>query len=217
MFEKLVNALKARAKPAYDPSVLNDRVAMLTEWSPLVRGGANFKTHKLVQVYQSRYEFRAGLGMKAFSAVFSLMGLFFALMAGGAGIFQKDFPIAVALFMSLFGLVFVFIGIAIYWTSSSPRVFDKEAGFYWKGRTEPNLMINPEYQNCTKLTEIHAVQLISEYVSGNKSSYTSYELNLVLKDGRRINVTDHGNYESVKRDAETIAGFLNIPVWNAAG
>jgi hypothetical protein len=155
--------------------------------------------------------------MKLFSAVFAVMGHGAASMAIGASIYQKDFPVAVGIFMSLFGLVFVAIGLGIYWFSSTPRVFDKDSGFYWKGRTDPNLMINPEYQNCTKLSDIHAVQIISEWVSGNKSSYTSYEFNLILKDGKRINAVDHGNYNAVRRDAETIASFLNIPVWDATG
>jgi hypothetical protein len=215
MFEKIINALKSRVKPPFDPAVLNDRVALLTEWTPLVRGGANFKTHKLVQVYAGRYEFRAGAGMKAFSAVFAVMGLFFASVSIGLSINQKDFPLAAGIFMSLFGLLFFFIGIGIYWFSSTPRVFDKDMGFYWKGRSDPNLMVNPEYQNCTKLSDIYAVQIISERVSGNKSSYTSYEFNLVLKDGKRINAVDHGNYDAVRQDAETIASFLNIPVWDA--
>lgn len=215
MFQKIINAIKSRVKPPFDPSVLNDPVASSTEWTPLVRGGANFKTHDLVQVYANRYEFRAGWGMKLFAAVFAVMGAGFAVIAGGAGFYQEDFPMAVAIAMSLFGFVFVIIGISVYWFSSTPRVFDKDIGYYWKGRTDPNMMINPEYRKCTKLEDIYAVQIIAEWVRGNKTSYTSYECNLVLKDGRRINTVDHGNYQAVRNDAETIASFLNIPVWDA--
>ena len=212
--ENMVNKIKERAGQKFDPSVFNDPVAGMTEWTPLVRGGANFKTHKLVQVYANRYEFKPGLGMILFSMLFTFMGVGAAFMAIGASIYQEDFPVAVGVFMAIFGLVFVSVGLGIYWTSSKPRVFDKSTGFYWRGRTDPNLMINPEYQNCTKLSDIYAVQIISEWVRGNKSSYTSYEFNLVLKDGKRINAVDHGNYKAVRQDAETIASFLDIPVWD---
>ena len=59
------------------------------------------------------------------------------------------------------------------------------------------------------------MQLVSEYCRGNKSSFYSYELNLVLANGRRINVVDHGNIESLQKDARTLAAFLDIPVWDA--
>jgi hypothetical protein len=41
----------------------------------------------------------------------------------------------------------------------------------------------------------------------------SYELNLVLKDGRRINVVDHGGADKIRTDAATLADFLGVPVW----
>ena len=62
--------------------------------------------------------------------------------------------------------------------------------------------------------EIHAIQLISEHVSGNKSSYYSYELNLVSRDGVRTNVVDHGKLDQVREDAKTLAEFLEVPVWD---
>ncbi len=52
-------------------------------------------------------------------------------------------------------------------------------------------------------------------VSGNKSSYYSYELNLVLNDGSRINVVDHGNLKRLRSDTQTLSQFLGKPVWDA--
>jgi hypothetical protein len=57
--------------------------------------------------------------------------------------------------------------------------------------------------------------LISEHCSGSKSSYTSYELNLVLEDSRRINLVDHGNRKKLIADAQIVAEFLGVPLWNA--
>ncbi len=65
------------------------------------------------------------------------------------------------------------------------------------------------------LSSIHALQLLSEFVSGSKNSYHSYELNLVLNDGSRINVVDHGNLERLRADASTLSQFLDKPVWDA--
>jgi hypothetical protein len=65
------------------------------------------------------------------------------------------------------------------------------------------------------LSSIHALQLLSEFVSGSKNSYYSYELNLVLDNGSRINVVDHGNLERLRADASTLSQFLDKPVWDA--
>ena len=43
----------------------------------------------------------------------------------------------------------------------------------------------------------------------------NYELNLVLKDGERINVVDHGNLKKIQDDANTLSNFLGKPVWDA--
>ena len=67
--------------------------------------------------------------------------------------------------------------------------------------------------------EIYAVQLISENVySEDKSGYrrvyrfTSYELNLVLKNQERINIVDHGDKEVILFDARTISNVIGIPI-----
>lgn len=216
MFNRIIEALRSRVKPSFDPAVLNDRIALMTEWTPLARGGANFKTHKLVQVYSNRFEFRTGAGMIIFAAVFAAFGLIFPGVIAFSILSGTKGSMAIMLIPAVFGLIFLLIGITVYRTASVPRVFDKDSGYYWKGRTDPNLMLNREYQNCVRLPDIHAVQIIPEWVRGNKSSYTSYELNLVLKDGKRLNVIDHGNVAALRTDAEVIAGFLQVPVWDAS-
>ncbi len=55
------------------------------------------------------------------------------------------------------------------------------------------------------LSSILALQLLSEFVSGSKSTYYSYELNLILNDGSCINVVDHGNRERLRGDASTLS------------
>ncbi len=37
-----------------------------------------------------------------------------------------------------------------------------------------------------------------------------YELNLILKDGSRLNVVDHGNRDALQGDARTLAEFLDV-------
>lgn len=73
-------------------------------------------------------------------------------------------------------------------------------------------------KNFAGLEDIHALQLLSEYCRGGKKrSYYSYELNLVLRNGRRINVMDHGDCKKLREDAQTLSEFLDKPVWDAIG
>ena len=44
--------------PVFDPSSLNDEVALKTEWAPISTATTNFGTQKLVEVSPARVEFR---------------------------------------------------------------------------------------------------------------------------------------------------------------
>jgi hypothetical protein len=99
---------------------------------------------------------------------------------------------------------------------TTPIVFDKYQGCFWKGRKVPNGVSDSQgIKYFARLDEIHALQLISEYCRGNKSSYYSYELNLILKNGNRMNVVDHGNPEKLREDTQALSRFLGKPVWDA--
>ena len=64
---------------------------------------------------------------------------------------------------------------------------------------------------------VRALQLLPELVRGDKSSYYSYELNLVLSDGTRRNVVDHGSLAKLREDAAQLSARLNLPIWDACG
>lgn len=95
-------------------------------------------------------------------------------------------------------------------------MFDKGRGSYYKGK-EPNS--DPggvhDAKNSCIISEIHALQIISERIAQKNGSYRSYELNIVKNDGKRLNVTDHGNKKRLLEDANILAQFLDIPVWDA--
>ena len=116
----------------------------------------------------------------------------------------------------LIGGVFATVGGCLLYFGTKPIVFDKVRGVFWKGRKKPGEVFDRRsLKNFTGLEVVHALQIISEYCRGSKSSYYSYELNLVLKDGKRINVVDHGSIRKLREDAEILSKFLSIPVWDA--
>jgi len=207
----------AAMQPDFDPGVLNDPLALRIDWTPLRRGGASFRTRRLVKADLKRCEFRPTAGALLFSLVFMLMGL--AVPAGFlfSALRQERAGLAAAtLFPLLIGAVFTGAGGYMFRTFTTPVVFDLRNGYFWKGRTAPMELINEADIKCAaKIEEIHAVQLISELCTSKNSSYFSYELNLVLENGTRLNIFDHGNRRLARADARELGRILDCPVWDA--
>lgn len=225
MFGKLMNKLREAAEARAGglkrciPQV-DDPLAGQIDWSPLARGGANFRTHQLVRINPSRLQFRATLGSMLFGLVFVGFGVLALLLTlGDLGRLAEGEEGAglVLLFPALFGLVFLGAGLGLMWHFRKPITFDLANGFFWKGRKDPSLALPAEQTlHATRLSDVHALQIVSEYCTGQKrSSYYSYELNLVLHDGSRVNVIDHGKADHIRDEARQIAELLKVPVWDA--
>lgn len=217
MFEKLAQELLGleSKRNTFDPSHFGDPIAIQIDWTPAKGGGANFRTHKLVKVNSNRLEFRASIGAKVFYLIFLLAGIGAITNLSPSKLPPSGFSFNMAL-VFVIGLVFVIAGSCMLYFGTAPIVFDKQKGFFWKGRKTPDKVFGKKaVKYFAELEKIHALQIISEYCSGNKSSYHSYELNLVLENGNRINVVDHGNQNKLQEDAETLAAFLEKPVWDA--
>lgn len=186
------------------------------DWMPLKKGGSNFKTHHLVQVSPSRLEVRPSIQMMLFCALFMVLGGGVGSVFVVAGI--RDGDLMNAVIPGLIGLVFVLAGALMLKSASKRRVFDLSLGGYWRGSaklSDPRALTTQT--DWVRLQDIKAIQLLREGVTstsdnGRRRSYWSYEVNLVLTDGRRINVMDHGKQASIRHDAEAIGRLLGVPV-----
>lgn len=220
MFKKLTQSLERMAERhlARDPASFNDPVAEATEWTPAKGGGTNVKTHRLKEVHSGRLEFRAAAGAILFYSIFLLVGLGISIGFLAGPLSQQDSSLdASALLPVGIGILFAGIGGSMLYFGTAPIVFDTGKGWYWKGRKSPDhVMDKRTLKHFCELKDVHAIQLVSEYCRGNKTSYYSYELNLVLEDGRRINVIDHGSVEKIRADAAVLSAFIGKPVWDAA-
>jgi hypothetical protein len=117
------------------------------------------------------------------------------------------------------GLAFTTGGACMLYFGTAPIVFDRRRGFFWKGRKNPDHVFDKgTLKHFAELEQIHALQLISKLVRNSGSEdgpFLCYELNLVLEDGKRINVLNQGNQDRLREDADTLAAFLDKPVWDA--
>ncbi len=207
-------ARKAQAV-GIDTQQFDHPVAKKTEWFPLKGGGSNFCTHRLDDSQNDLLVFRATKGAKLFIGLFGFFGLL-GVVIPLTIFFTQQTEWFVLLFALLFGGIFLGVSYLMYHFMTMPRVFDRFYGHYYQGRKKPDEMKpNPKYPlvNCN---DIVALQIIREYVRSDKSRYYSYELNLVLRDGQRINVVDHGKIDALREDAEILSTHLGVPVWDAA-
>ncbi|MGB0496562.1 MAG: hypothetical protein ACPGJI_09410, partial [Kangiellaceae bacterium] len=195
----------------------DEPVAKLTNWMPLKAGGSNFKTHRLESHSANKITFVPTLGLYFFSVIFSTISVIafwqfsepFRLHELISIKFENYFAIAISLF-------FIFSSGWLVINLFKQTVFDKTSDLFWNGWKKPPRFVDKTKLNITRLNRIYALQIISEYCPRNKGNdYYSYELNLVLKDGQRINVIDHGDYNALCIDTNVLAIFLDVPVWES--
>ena len=125
---------------------------------------------------------------------------------------------------TLMGLVLGagFIGSGFYvfkcWTT--PRVFDKYSGYFWKGKFESltpdgfdKLKEHKPFRFC-KLDDIHALQLLNAFPESSSLQLSGCELNLILKNGQRLHLTENSDIADLRLDASRLGQFLGVPVWD---
>ncbi|TVR15890.1 MAG: hypothetical protein EA391_09345 [Balneolaceae bacterium] len=216
MLKKLKKIARTIAAPPEPVNIaqFNDPLANTISWEPAKRGGSNFKTHKFISDGFNRAEFKMSVSSRIFALLFMTVGAgmpAFFIYSGEFGTLQET------VILIGFGLIFVAVGGLIHYFYGRPIIFDKMKGFYWKGWKNPDhTTARVVTKNLLPLSEIHALQLIKEFVRSDKSTYYSYELNLVLRDGTRVNVVDHGNGKILKQDAQQLSSFLGKPLWDVS-
>lgn len=214
-------------EPPVDPHTFGDPVALETKWTVLEHGGASFGTRRLEVISPARLELRATRAWYGMGLAFVVTGL---LMGGGLAwsfLGREDSRGGLACPV-LFVALFLVVGTLIVWAGRVPQVFDKSVGAYWIGRRVPtrpglpgagSLDAGADGFDGVRLDGIHALQLLRERCTSGtgtrRTTYYSYELNLVFRNGGRMNVIDHGNLPLLRRDASTLADFLGKPVWDA--
>ena len=182
-----------------DLSAFGNEIAFKTSWEPLVGGGTNFCTHraqKNASLMGDVFVFKTAIQAYLFAISFVAAGAMFAI-ASAAGEFEDKTGLVV-------GLGFLAFGCWYLWSLRQKESrFDRYSNELTQGK------------KSFDLKNAEAIQLIREYVRGNKSSYYSYELNLICSDGSRINIVDHGALRKLREDAALLAEYLSIPVWDA--
>lgn len=221
MSKDKIRVLQGR-KIEVDTSRFKDELATRIGWGPLKKGGTNICTFNLVEDGSHRLRFTPTLQALLFYGLFAVLGIGVLLIVYlGDG---QSKPVSDLWLPYLVGGVFSMVGVWLLISETVPKTFDKVSGFFFVGRKQPSRGVESggnKNNVSALLSDIHAIQILPEYIHSSRShrsrtsSYFSYELNLVLKDGKRVNVIDHGNRERIQKDGEKLASFLQVPCWDA--
>lgn len=202
------HAIKKMADDNIDFDLFNDDFSKEIDWYPLKPGGANFQTHKIVKTEGMKYAVEKTAGYKVFCGIFILIGL----AVFGFGVYGHLFNLrnTPGLGIGIAGLLFTVVGIVMLKFSDKNYIFNGSRS-----------RIEMKNESPIQFSQVHAIQILSERIRSTSSSrsrrrhtYRSYELNLVLKDKRRINIMDHGNREALVQDANKISSLMNVPIWD---
>ncbi len=207
----------------FDIADFNDPVAEKTSWLPLKTKLDSSLFYSLSRFSSTQYRYQYSLLIRI--VVISL-GLIGALYLWGG--IDSSLSRGITHSYSYFIIATVCFAFPIYFYKfvNNYKVFDLGFGCYWVGGKKPKFSGRVTKKNrITYLDKVHAIQILSELVptTHNRTlldiknqSYFSYELNLVLKNGSRVNVLDHDRKAQVLKDANLLSLFLNIPIWDVS-
>jgi len=188
----------------FNPKNFKDPVAQKTEWTPVFKDtNGNFKVKRISEKDGGRLGFQKSNSSKAMYRNCALMGL--------AALAYMVITQNAVLILRIISLLAVVVGLWGMYLQSQPFFFDKAAGIFKNGRKQ-----------TVKLDDVYALQLLSREVQvkappkGELKKIKTYELNLVLNDGKRVNVLAHGGFQEIKEDSDKISGFIDKPLWDAA-
>jgi hypothetical protein len=204
---------QAAEKQRIDKLLQTDPVALKTQWTPVSSGGFSGRSARLVST-NNNLRINTNITKSTIFASLSTLVFFtglFGFITYGLLITEGQGTLWFIIAIDL-----IFVGASIYSLVklSTPMVFDKSNGWFWRGYgLGDDIDKIRRDKRSLQLSDIYALQVMREQVQENKSSYISHELNLVLKDGSRHNILDHADEPTLLSDAQLLAGFLNVDIW----
>lgn len=216
---KKINSMIPNLFPV-DAAKFNDPVALQTDWKQVFASRSGAASSTLVNKDENTLVYKSSIGGRIFGVVFILAGIFVLWISFMAENGQEGFVINVKQpwILWLVALVFALAGVFIIIQSVTPVAFDRAKGIYYRGRkfADP---ANVDGKHSLNFRDIHAIQLLTRLESTSQENgpsrvYRVYELNLVKHDAKRVHVTTYNQADRARRDAESIARLVKVPVWD---
>lgn len=155
----------------------------------------------------------------AFTTILALSGILISLVFAVTiyntiiEYFHKSWEMGLGISCFVFVVLLAFGGggISLLWISSLKNEFDLNSSRYRNKEVNIDQWLKiTEYD--LPFSDIRALQVLKKESHDSESDIICYELNLVFKDLKRINVIPHGTIEGIREDAELVTEYLDIPI-----
>ena len=210
--------------PVLDPRYFDDPVAMRTGWAPMSPGGFRRTLHRLREIAPQVLSFQptAYRHYQTFVYLGSLLAfgnvLIASLLRNELNINRHEHWWVIQLLAQILVgcCVTLFLlnrSIVIDGNTAEVRLGLPRLG--WLNRLP---WLQGLVCRSVPFAEVHSIQLLDEEVRRtSESMFWSYELNLVLSNGKRINLIDHGNQREIRWDAGDLSRMIDVPIWDFIG
>jgi len=163
----------------------------------LFNKGPKFRSHIIVFSETNAY-LKPTISSLLFCVVYIVVGLFLMILAGL--VYVKNHQLDFSVFLLAFGIAITTFGFTLVQPFIKQVHFDKETGRF-KNNIDRNV----------KIDNIVSLQILNKVIKSKHGlSYPCYELNLVTKYGRRINVLNHNDIAQLEIDAKKLSEFLSV-------
>ena len=210
--------------PVLDPRYFDDPVAMRTGWAPMSPGGFRRTLHRLREIGPQVLSFQptAYRHYQTFVYLGSLLAfgnvLIASLLRNELNINRHEHWWVIQLLAQILVgccVTLFLLNRAIVIDGNTAEV---RLGLPRLGWLNQLPWLRELVCHSVPFAEIHSIQLLDEEVRRtSESMFWSYELNLVLSNGKRINLIDHGNQREIRWDAGDLSRMIDVPIWDFIG
>ena len=165
----------------------------------LIKDGPKFLSHTVMAKGDAVF-LRPTMGAMIFCIIYIVVGVFLLGLAGV--IYWNSHQLDLTVFIGIFGSAIGMFGVALIRPFMTRARFDKNTGLFENNKDRD-----------VKLKHIVSLQILNKMIErGQAPSYECFELNLLTKNGRRINILNHNDLPQMQLDAAVLANFLKVEV-----
>ena len=165
----------------------------------LIKKGPKFRSHTIVFEANRAY-LKPTLSALFFCAIYIVVGLF--LLGLSVFVYLNNQQMDLVIFLCLSGASIMTFGFMLMKPLQAQGSFNKNLGKF----------IN-DTDRSLKLENILSLQITNKMItSKNGVSYPCYELNVLTRYGRRLNILNHNDLGQMQSDAQQLSEFLDVPL-----
>lgn len=163
----------------------------------LIKNGPKFRSHTIV-FQETKAYLKPTLSALMFCLIYVLVGVF--LLGLAAYIYRESRQVDLVIFLSIAGAAIGTFGIILLQPFMKFAAFDKASGEFNNNADRP-----------IKLVNITSLQITNKTITSKHGlSYPCYELNVLTKYGRRMNILNHNDLGQMALDAGQLSAFLDV-------